>query len=86
MKTPLLASAVVVSDATALAVVGLTARQFRTFVREHGVPYARVGRRTLARVDHILAALDRLSGATAPAWSEAAVIEAAARAGRKRKG
>jgi hypothetical protein len=74
---------ITVSDATALAVVGLTPRQFRAFVREQGIPRVRVGRRTLVRVDRLLEAIDRLSGATprpcAAAWDEQATIEAAAR-------
>ena len=77
------ASAVLVSDATALAVVGLTPRQFRAFVRKHTIPRVRAGRRTLVRVE----VFDRLSGATsrpsAAAWDEEAVIAAAARGGKK---
>jgi hypothetical protein len=77
-----------VSDASAFAVVGLTPRQFRAFVREHGLPAVKAGRRLLVRVDVLLAALDRLSGASAreqpPAeWDEAAIVAAAAgRGGR----
>lgn len=81
------ASAVLVSDATALAVVGLTPRQFRAFVRKHTIPRVRAGRRTLVRVDQLLEVFDRLSGATsrpsAAAWDEEAVIAAAARGGKK---
>jgi hypothetical protein len=80
-----LAAAVTFTDATALAVVGLNARQLRTFVREHAVPHARVGRRMVVRVDHYLEVIDRLSGARAPAaWNEADIIElAAARRGSR---
>lgn len=59
-------AAALVSDATALAVVGLTKRQFRDFLRERGIPSAKVGRRTLARLDAVLAAMG-LAGDPAPA-------------------
>jgi hypothetical protein len=76
--------AVVVSDLTSLAVLGLTARQFKAFLRERQVPHFRQGRRTLARVDRVLEALDRLAGAQPlPEWNEASVIELAARGGRR---
>jgi hypothetical protein len=71
-----LVSPIVVSDATSLALLGLTGRQFRSFVRAHNVPYAKCGRRTLARLDLVLDAIDRLSGvnanrpAAAPVWNE----------------
>jgi len=61
-----------------MACVGLTSRQFRAFVREHHVPHARIGRRTCARLDHVLAAIDRLSGADLPQWNEGDVIRRAA--------
>jgi len=75
---------VLVSDATALPAVGLSPRQFKAFVREHAVPHAKVGRRTVARLDRILEAIDRLSGVAEPrrsvsAWDEAAIVEMAAR-------
>jgi hypothetical protein len=74
---------VLVSDATALPAVGLSPRQFKTFVREHAVPHAKVGRRTVARLDRILEAIDRLSGVAEPrrpaSWDEAAIVEMAAR-------
>lgn len=70
--------AVVVSDATSLAVVGLTPRQFRAFLREQSVPHAKVGRRTVARVDRVLEAIDRLSGTNVRApWSEEETIRRA---------
>jgi hypothetical protein len=76
-------SAVIVTDATALSVVGLSPRQFRAFVRVHGIPHVRSGRRTLVRVDRLLEVVDRLSGAPArasdAAWDEGAVVAAAAR-------
>ena len=82
-RTAIVAAAVV-SDATSLAAVGLTPRQFKAFVREHAVPHAKVGRRTVARLDRILEAIDRLSGVAEPrlpasAWDEAAVVAIAAR-------
>jgi hypothetical protein len=77
-------AATLVSDATSMAVLGLTPRQYRAFLVERGVPHFKAGRRTLARLDRILEAADRLSGA-APraAWNEAEVIAEAARGGRR---
>jgi hypothetical protein len=87
MKPQIAAQPLLVSDATALAVVGMNSRQFRAFVREHNLPRVRAGRRTLVRVDALLAAFDRLSGspvlAPAASWDESAVIAAAAGRGRK---
>jgi hypothetical protein len=74
---------VVVSDATALAVLGLTDRQFKAFLRQQAVLHFKQGRRTLARLDRILEAMDRMSGADVPAWDEATVIARAARGGRR---
>jgi hypothetical protein len=83
VKAPPLAvvAAAIVSDTTSLAVLGLTGRQFRAFLREQAVPHTKIGRRTVARVDRVLDAIDRLSGAEparAP-WSEDDVIARAAR-------
>jgi hypothetical protein len=75
------AAPLTVSDASAPAIVGLTPRQFRRFVREKGIPCLRVGRRTLVRADLLLEAIDRLSGSVprpAP-LDEQAVIDAAVR-------
>ncbi len=80
---PLPAAAVVVSDQTSLAVVGLDARQFRAFVREHGVPHVEQHRHVLARVSDVLEALDRLAGGKPrTSWSEEDVVAVAA--GRRR--
>lgn len=71
-----------VSDATSLESLGLTGRQFRKFLKEHNVPHARVGRRTIARADLVLAAIDHMSGGAprpAPTWDEGATVAAAAR-------
>jgi hypothetical protein len=69
----------VVSDATSLAVLGLTPRQFRAFLIAQSVPHAKIGRRTVARLDRVLEVIDRLSGAriTAP-WNEDEIIARAA--------
>jgi hypothetical protein len=87
VKPPTVIAAAVVSDATSLAVVGLSARQFRAFLVAQSVPHAKVGRRTVARLEDVLAVIDRLSGRAAPAsripWSEAEVIELAARGGSR---
>jgi len=69
---------VIVSDATSLAVVGLTARQFKSFLREHDVAHARHGRRTLALLAHVTEALARMTGADLPQWNEAEIIARAA--------
>lgn len=75
-----LPSPVVVSDLTALPIVGLTGRQFRAWVRDASIPHAKVGRRTLARLDDVLAAIDRSSGrgAAPPRWDEEEIIARAA--------
>jgi hypothetical protein len=74
-------SAILVSDATALATVGLTPRQFRAFIKAHDIPRIRAGRRTLVRLDRLLEVIDRLSGAapkpSAASWNEAGVIATA---------
>jgi hypothetical protein len=84
---PVTATPLLVGDATALAVVGLSPRQFRAFVREHAIPRVRVGRRTLVRADELLAVFDRLAGASpraaAPAMNEAEVVAAAAAGGTR---
>jgi hypothetical protein len=80
---PVTAAPITVSDATALAVVGLSPRQFRRFVTEQSIPFVRVGRCTVVRVDRLLEVFDRLSGASprpaTTAWDEEAVIAAAVR-------
>jgi hypothetical protein len=73
----------VISDATALAVVGLTARQYRAWLRASGTPHVKIGKRTVARADRVLEALDAAVGTTPrPIWSEDAVVATAARGGR----
>ena len=52
---------VIVSDLTSAQVVGLEPRQFREFLRRANVPYAVAGRRVLARIEHVVAAIDRLA-------------------------
>lgn len=82
LRAPCVAAApVLVSDATAEVVCGLTGRQFRKFAHEHGLLTVKVGRRTLARTDALLALFDRLTGADSPPaeWDEDAVVAAAAR-------
>jgi hypothetical protein len=51
----------IVSDLTAPALVGLEPRPFRAFLRTERVPHALVGRRVVARLEHVLAAIDRLA-------------------------
>lgn len=50
-----------VSDRTSAAVLGLDARPYREFLVREQVPFARVGRRVVARLDLVLAALDRVA-------------------------
>jgi hypothetical protein len=50
-----------VTDRTAHLVLGLEPRSFRVLVASCGVRHVRVGRRLLARVDDILAALDAMA-------------------------
>lgn len=73
---------VTISDDQALATTGLTPRQFRAALRELGVPHAKIGRRTVCRVDAWLAAVDKLAGATprrpSVPWDEEAAIQRAA--------
>ena len=79
MKRPLLTEPVTFTDATAPAIVGLSARQLRLFVVRHAVPHCRSGRRMIIRVDRFLEAVDRLSGAEPrDSWSEDAVVRMAA--------
>jgi hypothetical protein len=77
-------AALVVSDLTAAAIVGMSGRQLRRFVAEHAVPHCVWRRHVYVRADRLLEALDRLSGA-APLrqWDEGAVVEMAARGARK---
>jgi hypothetical protein len=69
-----------VSDASAPAVVGLTPLQFRRALREHGVAHCKIGRRTLARVEDVVALVDRLSGRVTAAMTEDEVVALARRA------
>lgn len=50
-----------VTDLSAPAVIGLEPRSYRAFLKSESVPHAIVGRRVVARLDHILAAVDRLA-------------------------
>ena len=62
---------IVVTDRTAPELLGLTPRSYREWLRAAGIPHATICRRTVARVEHIVDAIDRLSGAEPrPTWSE----------------
>jgi hypothetical protein len=50
-----------VSDLTAAAIVGLEPRPYREFLRAERVRHARLGRRVVARVEDVLAAIDRVA-------------------------
>ena len=84
-KSPVRAAPLAISDTTSLPILGLTPRQFRTFLRDHGVPFAKIGRRVVARADDVMATIDRLSGRGSvriepEPYNEAAIIARAARA------
>ncbi len=51
---------VTVSDRTAPLVLGLEPRAFRALVERERIPHATIARRTVCRVEDVLAALDRL--------------------------
>ena len=80
----------IVSDLTSPQVVGLEPRQFRDFLRTAGVPHATVGRRVLARVEDVVAAIERLSSRGSIEQSgessadEPSADELLARVGRRR--
>lgn len=50
---------VTVTDRTCAAVLGLEPRVYREWLVAAGVPHTRIGRRVVARTDHVLAALTR---------------------------
>ncbi len=83
MSAPrVVATPLYVSDLTAPVVLGISPRAFRRLVKEHGLPVARVARRTLVRVDVLTGLLDGLAGAPRPApgpWDEEAAIREAAK-------
>jgi hypothetical protein len=73
-----------VTDKTSVAVFGVPWRTLRAWLDAAGIPYTKIGRRPIVRVDRVLDAIDRMSGA-APRddWSEQAVVDRIA-AGRRR--
>lgn len=56
-----------VTDRTCAVVLGLDPPTFRPFLKSQGIPHVHIGRRVIARVDDVLAAISRLSEARAPA-------------------
>jgi hypothetical protein len=50
-----------VTDRTAPIVLGLEPRTFRDLVTRHQIRHTRIGRRVVARVEDVLAMLDRLA-------------------------
>ena len=67
---------IAISDASAFASIGLTSRQFRRWLIDANVPHRKVGRRTVALVDHVRAAL----GATPTPASALSRVELVRRA------
>ena len=53
-----------VTDRTCAAVLGLEPRAYRAWLAAAGIPHARIGRRVVARVDDVLAAVTRLASTT----------------------
>jgi hypothetical protein len=65
-----------VSDKTSLAVLGVPWRTLRSFLDEHQIPSARMGRRRVVRLDVLFEALDKVSGAPhRPVWSPLAAVD-----------
>ena len=54
-------SPLAVTDRTCAAVLGIEPRVFRELLVRESVSHARLGRRVVARVEDVLAALDRLA-------------------------
>ncbi|HXX68100.1 MAG TPA: hypothetical protein VEK07_13000 [Polyangiaceae bacterium] len=82
-----------VTDLTAPAVVGLEPRHFRELLRAERIPHAVVGRRVIARIEHVLAVVDRLAegsslatGAPGQEDDEPSADALLARIGRRRVG
>ncbi len=50
-----------VTDLTSAIVLGLEARPYRELLAREHVPHARIGKRVIARVEDVLAALDRVA-------------------------
>jgi hypothetical protein len=66
---------IAVSDKTCLDLLGITPRQFRSWIVRAKLPSTKVGRRTLVRIEHILAALGPAPAATPePRWTRQEVI------------
>ena len=61
----LVVAPVLVTDRSAPAVLGLEAREYRELVAEHGIRHVRRGHRVIARVEDVLAALDRIAATQA---------------------
>ena len=69
---------VTVSDKTCFAVCGVEPGPWKRALSELRVPNTKIGRRTVARLDDWLAAVDRATGRGAPEWNEDAIIARAA--------
>ncbi len=85
MTRPVQIAAVCFTDRTCVQVVGLTWRQALPFCREHGIPIAKCGRRSLVRLDRFLEAVDRIAGAEPrEQYDEDSVVADAASDGGRR--
>src|SRR5579859_3578274 len=61
-KPPFTLAAVTVSDRTCEAVFGVPWRSLRQFLQRRGIPYLKIGRRPVVRVDAVLVELEKLAG------------------------
>lgn len=60
----LIAAAATVSDLTAPLIVGLDGRPYRELLDRENVPHAHIGKRVVARLEHVLEAIDRIAART----------------------
>lgn len=60
----LIAAVATVSDLTAPLVVGLDGRPYRELLDRENVPHAHIGKRVIARLEHVLEAIDRIAART----------------------
>jgi len=71
-------AAATISDRTCLEVCGIEPKPWRAMLDELRIPHVRLHRRTICRTDDWTAAIDRLTGRTAPVWDRATIVRLAA--------
>jgi hypothetical protein len=68
----------VVTDRSCVELLDKSGKVFREWIRKHGLPSFKDGRRLCVRTEHVLALLERLEdAATRPSWEERALRLAA---------